>query len=53
MTVRQNMGFALRLEHLAKEQIDHRVREVAIALELDEFPDRKARAASRRAAGKP
>jgi multiple sugar transport system ATP-binding protein len=41
MTVRQNMGFALRLEHLAKEQIDRRVREAAIALELDEFLDRK------------
>jgi multiple sugar transport system ATP-binding protein len=41
MTVRENMGFALRLEHVRKEQLDRRVREAAIALELDEFLDRK------------
>ena len=41
MSVRQNMGFALRLEHKGKAEIDEKVHEAAIALELDEFLDRK------------
>ena len=41
MSVRENMGFALQLEHKGKQQIDEKVREAAIALELDEFLDRK------------
>jgi multiple sugar transport system ATP-binding protein len=41
MSVRQNMGFALGLEHVPKTQVDERVREAATALELDEYLDRK------------
>jgi multiple sugar transport system ATP-binding protein len=41
MSVRENMGFALRLEHRGRAEIDHKVHEAAIALELDEFLDRK------------
>jgi len=41
MSVRENMGFALRLEHKGKAEIDEKVHEAAIALELDEFLDRK------------
>jgi multiple sugar transport system ATP-binding protein len=41
MSVRENMGFALRLEHKGRAEIDEKVHEAAIALELDEFLDRK------------
>ena len=41
MTVRQNMGFALRLEKRSKEEIDRRVHDAAVALELEELLDRK------------
>jgi multiple sugar transport system ATP-binding protein len=41
MTVRQNMGFALRLEHTPKDQIDRKVEEAAAALRLEEYLDRK------------
>jgi multiple sugar transport system ATP-binding protein len=41
MSVRENMGFALRLEHKRTAEIDERVHEAAIALELDELLDRK------------
>jgi multiple sugar transport system ATP-binding protein len=41
MSVRDNMGFALRLEHKRKAEVDEKVREAANALELDEFLDRK------------
>jgi multiple sugar transport system ATP-binding protein len=41
MSVRENMGFALRLEHKGKAEIDEKVHDAAIALELDEFLDRK------------
>ena len=41
MSVRQNMGFALRLEHKGSAEIDEKVREAANALELDEFLERK------------
>jgi multiple sugar transport system ATP-binding protein len=41
MSVRDNMGFALRLEHKGSAEIDAKVHEAAVALELDEFLDRK------------
>src|SRR6201989_1825120 len=41
MSVRENMGFALRLEHKGKREIDDKVHEAAIALELDAFLARK------------
>jgi multiple sugar transport system ATP-binding protein len=40
-SVRENLGFALSLEHRPKEEIQQRVRDAAVALELDEFLDRK------------
>jgi multiple sugar transport system ATP-binding protein len=40
-TVRANMGFALELAHVPKSQIDSRVREAAVALELEDLLDRK------------
>ena len=41
MTVRANMGFALELARVPKSQIDTRVREAAVALELEDLLDRK------------
>jgi multiple sugar transport system ATP-binding protein len=41
MTVRDNMGFALKLERMPKSRIDLKVREAAAALELDELLNRK------------
>src|ERR671932_1777923 len=41
MTVRENMGFALKLAKVPKSQIDLKVREAAVALELEELLDRK------------
>jgi multiple sugar transport system ATP-binding protein len=41
MTVRENMGFALQLEHAPKDQIDRKVEEAAAALQLEEYLDRK------------
>ncbi len=41
MTVRDNMGFALRQRGTAKAEITRRVEEAARVLELDEFLDRK------------
>jgi multiple sugar transport system ATP-binding protein len=41
MSVRENMGFALRLERKGRAEIDEKVHDAAIALELDEFLDRK------------
>jgi multiple sugar transport system ATP-binding protein len=41
MTVRENLGFALRLEHVKGEQIDERVEKVAQILELDALLERK------------
>ena len=40
MTVRENLGFALRVQKVAKEQIRQRVDEVAESLELSELLDR-------------
>jgi multiple sugar transport system ATP-binding protein len=41
MTVRDNMGFALKLAKLPKSQIELKVREAAVALELEDLLDRK------------
>jgi multiple sugar transport system ATP-binding protein len=41
MTVRDNMGFALRLEHMKRDERERRVREAAEILELDALLDRK------------
>jgi multiple sugar transport system ATP-binding protein len=41
MTVRQNMGFALRLRHVPKEERERRVLEAARTLGLEEYLDRK------------
>src|SRR3954447_2949307 len=41
MTVRANMGFALELAQVPKSRIDTRVREAAVALELEDLLDRK------------
>ena len=40
MTVRENLGFALRVQKVAKAQIRQRVDEVAESLELSELLDR-------------
>src|SRR3954463_9174847 len=41
MTVRDNMGFALKLAHVDKEEIDKRVEEAARVLDLEQHLDRK------------
>jgi multiple sugar transport system ATP-binding protein len=41
MTVRQNMGFALKLARAPKEEIDRRVSSAAATLELTAYLDRK------------
>jgi len=41
MTVRDNMGFALRLARMPKSQIDLKVRDAARALELEDLMNRK------------
>jgi multiple sugar transport system ATP-binding protein len=41
MTVRQNIGFALKLRHTPTEEINRRVEEAARLLELTEYLDRK------------
>ncbi len=46
MTVRENMGFALRQRHMAKTEIERRVRSAAQILDLDGLLDRKPRALS-------
>jgi len=40
-TVRENMGFALKIQKVKKEEIERRVREAAEVLELTEHLDRK------------
>jgi multiple sugar transport system ATP-binding protein len=40
-TVRENMGFALKIQKVKKEEIERRVREAAEILELTEHLDRK------------
>jgi multiple sugar transport system ATP-binding protein len=46
MTIRQNMGFGLRIRKLPKEEIDARVNEAADILGLSEYLDRKPKALS-------
>jgi lactose/L-arabinose transport system ATP-binding protein len=46
MTVRENMGFALKFAGMAKEEIDRRVAEAARILELDPLLERKPKALS-------
>ncbi len=46
MTVRKNMGFALRLRGLSKEDVDRRVRAVADTLGITELLDRRPAALS-------
>src|SRR4051794_6185875 len=41
MTVRENMGFALRLAKVPREQIERKVQEAARILDLEEHLDRK------------
>ena len=41
MSVRENMGFGLKIRNLASKEIDERVREAADILGLDELLDRK------------
>jgi lactose/L-arabinose transport system ATP-binding protein len=46
MTVRENMGFALRFAGMAKDEINRRVSAAAKILELDALMDRKPKALS-------
>ncbi|MFV8381449.1 sn-glycerol-3-phosphate ABC transporter ATP-binding protein UgpC [Corynebacterium hindlerae] len=46
MTVRENMGFALKIDKTPKEEIDRRVEEAARTLDLTDFLDRKPKALS-------
>ncbi len=46
MTVRENMGFALRFAGMAKSEIEQRVNAAAKILELDPLMDRKPKALS-------
>ena len=46
MTVRDNMGFALKLRNVPKEEIEEKVNEVAKILDLEKLLDRKPKALS-------
>ena len=46
MTVRENMGFALKIAGVAKDEINRRVEEAATTLDLTEYLDRKPKALS-------
>jgi multiple sugar transport system ATP-binding protein len=46
MTVADNMGFALKIAHVAKDQIQRRVQEAAKLLDLEPYLDRKPKALS-------
>ena len=46
MTVRDNMGFALKLRNVPKDEIDAKVEEVAKILDLEKLLDRKPKALS-------
>ncbi len=46
MSVAQNMGFALKIRHVPKADIDRRVREAAEILKLTEYLDRRPKALS-------
>jgi multiple sugar transport system ATP-binding protein len=46
MTVAENMGFALKIAGMKKDQIEPRVREAAKILDLEQYLDRKPKALS-------
>ena len=46
MNVRDNMGFALKLKKMSKDEIDRRVEEAARILSIERFLDRKPKALS-------
>lgn len=46
MTVRENMGFALKIAKMPKDQINERVEEAAKMLDLEEYLERKPKALS-------
>jgi len=46
MTVGQNMGFALKVRHESKSEIDRKVREAAAILRLTDYLDRRPKALS-------
>lgn len=46
MTVYQNMAFSLKVRHMDRQEIDHRVREAAAILEIGHLLDRKPGALS-------
>jgi len=46
MTVAANLAFGLKLRQLSKDEIDHRVREAAAALDLEDYLERKPKALS-------
>ncbi|WP_215523949.1 ABC transporter ATP-binding protein [Varibaculum prostatecancerukia] len=46
MTVRQNMGFALKIAKVPQEEIDKRVEQAAETLDLTQYLDRKPKALS-------
>lgn len=46
MTVYDNMAFGLKIQRLPKDEIDHRVREAARILEIEEYLARKPKALS-------
>jgi multiple sugar transport system ATP-binding protein len=46
MTVRENLGFALKLKKVPKEEIDKKVNEVAEILDITQYLDRKPKALS-------
>ena len=43
MTVRQNMGYGLKIRKIEKQEIEHRVHEAAEILGINEYLDRKPR----------
>ena len=46
MTVRENMGFALKLKHAPKDEIERKVQEAAEILDITQYLDRKPKALS-------
>ena len=50
MTVRENMGFALKIAGTPKDEINKRVEEAARILDLEPYLDRKPKALLRRSA---
>ncbi len=52
MTVRENMGFALKFAGMAKADVDNRVNDAARILELEPLLDRKPKALGRPAAAR-